>query len=225
MKMEQVFVLGGGDMRKEKSGDFVEFQSVGGVENFLTYEEEVLKRASLGGLRASKLMRAFVLGTLIVSSSMGHVAIETKSAIAGEMATKVESKEQLQLLISGTIDGKIPFEIYKTNYQREDDVEYQKKIKDADFMKVAELWRKADLKSYKIVVGGKVAEINEAEIYSDGGSQSFRTNLGNFFIAHPLAQDLTSDGRNVLPKKSKISLNDEKDHTIQIKIDNLFKSK
>lgn len=205
-------------LKKETSQD-------GAIEKFnkfSDYEQKAFegKKSPKSNL-AAKLTRAFVLGTFLVGASVGYVAVEAKPAQAQELVNKSEHKEQLRVLISGTIDGKITFEIDKTNYNPDDDKDFlrAKKSAEDDFIKSNALEREAGNKRFKIIINGKEAKIIGVEKFMDGGSHLFETDLGTFFIAHPLAKDFET-GKKV---QSRFSTSDGNEYTIQIKLDNLFR--
>jgi len=130
---------------------------------------------------------------------------------------KAEKQEKLQLFVSGTIDGKDKFEIYKTNYNPDDDKELSQAKKDAleaygkshsmeDLKKYRMLNKVMTNKEFKIYINGKEARVMDSELLMDGGSSIFKTDLGNFLIAVPWAKDF----------KSSFSTPGGKQHPIQI---------
>lgn len=143
------------------------------------------------------------------------------------ITTKSEKQENLQLFVSGTIDGKDKFEIYQNDYNLENDRELMQAIKKAeekyfksfskkDLEEYDQLEKKASSKEFEIFVNGKKVHIINTELYRDGGSRSFKTDMGYFFIAHPEAGEMDARTNTVKKKESKFSTDDEKEHSIQV---------
>jgi hypothetical protein len=194
---------------------------------FSEYERKFFEDEKPKNTKATKIMRVLLAGTFLVGLSTNCIAFETKSGPLDKLSSKTEEsfknekKEQLRVLVLGTIDKKIEFEIDATGYvpNESESFEANEKTSIEDMDKFAKLREEATKKMYKIIIDGKEAKILKIDIFSDGGSHLFTTDKGNIFIAHPAA---TIDFDKGEPTPSGFGTSDGKDHTIQIKTNNLF---
>jgi hypothetical protein len=224
MSIEQAPILGS---TKEISNNP---EMVESFNKFSEYEDKTLKNEKPKSARANKLMRALVIGTFLIGFSMGNLAIGAKTAEAQEHVIKKEKKEQLRILVSGTIDGKIRFEIDNTDYNPEKDKDLLQAIKAAEdeyakthsleaMQKSDSLSKEAYKKSFKIFINGKETKILSINKMMDGGSHYFDTDQGTIFIPYSESRDFSTE-KKIQPIFTGA---DNKEHAIHIETNNMFK--
>ncbi len=183
-------------------------------EEFSGLERGALKAEKPKSQKVRKLMNAFIVGTYLLGASAGYVAVEAKPAAAKELTLNKEKREDLRLYISGTIQDKGSFEVYKTSYNSENDPEFKRAEKEAmndpDMNKYFDLEEKAKIKSFKVFINGQEVHLSHFEVFSDGGSSKFTTDEGTLFVAHSAAYDIPPGKNDYEKVKSWFYSNDKK---------------